>query len=1102
MEQVVLPNSKHSICPELLSQSDDIEVTYANLRHSVAHGKLPLFDTRWLSNNAGGMVFVGGPVASMEFHSSAEGICAVGAHRADQPTHEILKCYKGLAHIQLWRFTFEYSQCLALIPHNGNCTWDMKWKPERLLDNSDTPGSGILAAALGDGTVMVYSIDSTELDVSAHMNDDVAKLSPNSVHLRANKRFSTRSPVRVLEWSRDGNLLVVGAADGSIEVYNSRSAENTWPKWSIPGHESVIMDMRWLSDFHLCSLGLSCVLRLRDIREPVALLEQNMEGLSGSMSMDTLEPNVAVIGGDYGYLRVVRLSGADGVLTRLPVRRVRLQTSSFRAMRSIPVAGRKSSSSRQTLLYTGGPEGMLHELRVPRPLWTSPEVCHIGRTKISERLRWVVKRAGGGGQEELSSAKITLSLQLSKETTPMASETEAAENESGDLGNEQTPTASGRSLPELPGKQEALGEERQEKGAASKLAKKKATRKSRAVGKDLKDLDYSFFGESYNQKIVISRIAICERGDMIAIGIDGGIITWFRLNLKAHDAVAREEEACEQRKSTEKKVAQSKAGAREEKVIKPPRKRGRPRKYPLTFDKEISNLVTDRDQAKGASKTKGETANGAKEDTTNSPNEDTTNGAKEEGTNSMVDVQIAEGKEKKKGRPKAAPLIGPKRKRGRPRKHPLPSDGTGAQGRLAKKRKAKDELCDPPNDGSVTSQAEAQNNGVDKAERTEMTDTAAVAAATATTAALPPVDLNVESVRATNVGAHADMEVEATDSYGGVDSTRLGIADVAVRQDENNMDASQEASKSTRAMNDRTKRSGGARGKISDTQAKPRSGRKQKTAIVVDEGGRKSGRGKGLNGPGVTLERSGDVQKSEKVEKRAKSKAARLATRGAADGSAGSVGKMMVLSAANSREKGEKKQAEKGAQGSERAESGVVTVTERVNNQRGGDLREKGSEVGTDVGKKMELRSGRSSDKAVLCRLRRKWGVVLKLRVRAPGEVGVDSIEVGVETQGREEGKKVAEKGREDGRNRNGGAGEGNVKLRLRIREGRVRKEKKIKELDKIMLKLRVREERANGKEPETWEESGPAESNEGMEITGRSKRRRKPSWKVADVEK
>lgn len=612
MTRDAMENGSKAFCPELRASSDYIDVTEEGLEQLHKHGSLNIFESRILPNGNGRIAFVGGPVSAVDFHPWAKGICAVAAHRSEQPTHKILKCYQGSAHIQLWKFSQDVTTCIGVIEHNGDCVWDLKWRPDESDQDGSTGWHGTIAAALGDGTVLVCSIDSFSQTPFAVEGAPTKRLVPSSTLLRVNKNIANRSPVRVVEWSKDGNLLVVGAADGSIEVYDATSVDRTWPKWSIPGHESVVMDLRWLSETHLCSLGLSCVLRLRDIRDPVSTLEQNMEGLSGSLSMDTPEPNVAVVGGDYGYLRVVRLSGTDGMLPRHPVKRVRLQSGSFRDMCSIPVSGNSERPCSQTLFYTGGADGMLHECKFPRPIWESADECEIGRTQIAERLRWKQSMERKEWDEEIQ----TLQLQVGKVTASSARQVKKQASENGDAASE----------PDAEGLKEDLGilrvgEPMEESSKPS--APRKPLRKSRAVGRDGAADAYSLFGARYNQSIVITRMALSAPSDMLAVGISGGIVTWMPLSLREHEKCANDLNRGFQLVPVK------------DKVIKPPRKRGRPRKFPLLPIQPPGEPTTDTADKASA----------------------TTPSTKEEKP------------KRPRGRPRTTPVMfGPKRKRGRPKK--------------------------------------------------------------------------------------------------------------------------------------------------------------------------------------------------------------------------------------------------------------------------------------------------------------------------------------------------------------------------------------------------------------------------------------------------
>lgn len=625
-------------CEELQQVSDEVEFTAEDKDELQRLGRFSLFDSCSLPNQKGGLAFVGGPVGALEFHPQVKGICVLSGHRNDQRTHEILKCYSGIGHIQFWDFSGVEGSFLGTIPHYGNCVWDLKWRPEEPTRNDAGCWRGLLAASLGDGTVMIcyidYSSDPNGFPPSSE--EFVTK----TVILRDERRIEDRVPVRAIQWSSDGSLLVVGAADGSLEVYNT-AMDNNWQKWSIPAHESVVMDLRWVSENLLCSLGLSCVLRLRDIRDPVSTLEQNAEGLSGSLSMDTLEPNVAVVGGDYGYLRVVRLRAGDGATVKLPVKRVNLQTGGFRDMKSIPING-PGGEPTKTLLYTGGAEGVLHECTFPRPIWTPPELCNIASTKIAQKLRWSAKEGCGlDGETEPRRQMLQLHLGEEKggERAEMKDQSQTAVTVVS-VGQDERETASVG--------EGAVGKERLEAETTPSKegvgSGKKAFRKSRAVGRPADAKEYTWFGERYSQKAVITRVSLSKTSDLLAVANDGGFVVWMGLEQERHERIARQDEES-------REVERGRP-----RLVKPPRKRGRPRKYPLSTGDVESGSVEN-----------GRAGEGKKED----------------------------GEEKKKrgrGRPRLGlPVFGPKRKRGRPKKQTVVTEDAGGLEPVGKKARVNGE---------------------------------------------------------------------------------------------------------------------------------------------------------------------------------------------------------------------------------------------------------------------------------------------------------------------------------------------------------------------------------------------------------------------------
>lgn len=482
-------------CPELSQSSHPISVSYAGSPKRNSLGTLNLFECRPLPKR-GGIAFLGGHVSVLNWHPTAKGILATAAHNSKQLVHEVLRTYTGSAHIQIWHVADCHASCIGVVPHNGDCTWDLKWRPERSSNTSNISWGGMFAAALGNGCVLICQFkDVDQASQNYKSSQGHTQALPHSRKiLRNHKKDDIRTPVRILEWSLDGNRLLVGSVNGYVEVYETSSDENVWPRWVIIAHESILADMRWLSSTLFCTLGISCVLRLRDIRDPVGIIEQNAEGLSGSHSMSMLEPSVAVVGGDLGYLRVIRLCGTDGFKAKTPVRRVYLQGSSFRAMRCANVT---SPGDSQSLLYAGGCEGIVHKVLFPRPLWPRQDQCDISDITLDKLLQWRVEQtptAAEGNVEELH-------LILGSAVTEISSE----QKSNTSLGNV--------------------------KEAKLDNGKKSITRRTKKlVGPH--GADESGFGSTHHQAIVITRVDLNTQDGLIAVGIDGGILTLLPLETK------------------------------------------------------------------------------------------------------------------------------------------------------------------------------------------------------------------------------------------------------------------------------------------------------------------------------------------------------------------------------------------------------------------------------------------------------------------------------------------------------------------------------------------------------------------------------------------
>lgn len=522
-------------CEELSQQSSLLRVTDARTGEERNLPKLPVFQHATICNDTVGILYAGGHISALNFHPTFPSLCALSAHRADDSTHNILKCYKGRAHIQLWNLSLlpNTTRCAGVIPHNGNCTWDLKWRPITQPSTSAAPNQpfGTFAAALGDGTAIVCTFEQCDLPDLSQLDDkSVMTLAPKTMTLRAHKKTHQRCPVRVAEWSPDGSKLVLGIANGTVEVYETSSKEQVWPRWSIPAQESLITGVRWMDSCYLCSVSMSCVLRLRDMRNPVSSLEQNAESLSGCMALDAVEPSVAVVGTDNGTLRVVRLAAIDGMAVKQPVKRIYLETNTIRDIQSVPgggIPGREVVPF--TLLYAGGSEGVVHECVLPRPIWPHPDVCHLPRTETQQKLKWSLYTPKDGESAEDDDEE-RLCLQIGDKRAQVS---------------------------------------------ASEPAKPK--RRSRAAGRDALDLQNHppktvLFGKDLVRKTMITKIALSEALDLIAVGMDDGFLTWLPMK-------GGEVKKPFIPKSTGPRPGHRRNAVKKEKV--PGRKRGRPRKNPL-----------------------------------------------------------------------------------------------------------------------------------------------------------------------------------------------------------------------------------------------------------------------------------------------------------------------------------------------------------------------------------------------------------------------------------------------------------------------------------------------------------------------------------------
>lgn len=550
-----------SFCPELGQKSCPLHVSSTNSDQRESVGRLSLFQHTLVANNSAGVLYAGGHISAIDFHPSSKTLCALAAHRQDTPTHKLLKIYKGHAHIQLWSLSLipGYTHCVGILPHNGNCTWDLKWRPQPFPSHASfTPPIGTLAAALGDGTAIITTFQDSDLpymDAALKTSSpptSVLTLSPKIITLRAHKKAHQRNPVRVVQWSPDGGQIVLGIANGTIEVFEVNSPEGIWPRWCVPAQDSLITGIRWFSPSHICSVSIACVLRLRDMRNPVDSLEQNTEGLSGCRTVDTIEPSVAVVGTECGTLRIIRLETIDGIQVKQPVKRIYLQKNSLRDVQS-SVEDEEGTTTPYTLVYAGGTEGVVHECILPRPMWPKRETCHLPRASILQKIRWtevenkkdqsVDSEAIGDGGDKDGGLNLYIGHQ-DHNTRSLVSTDRVCDEQFIDKIN-----GTGHTVPTV----------------------SKRTRVPGPNGMDRETYDsrLPLFGEDIVKRTTITRIALSQDADLVIVGMDDGFLSW--VPMKGGET---------KQLNLPKTKMPGYVSASKKKLVSG-KKRGRPRKYPL-----------------------------------------------------------------------------------------------------------------------------------------------------------------------------------------------------------------------------------------------------------------------------------------------------------------------------------------------------------------------------------------------------------------------------------------------------------------------------------------------------------------------------------------
>jgi general transcription factor 3C polypeptide 2 len=164
---------------------------------------------------------------------------AVGCHPKDEPLHRLGIATSGPNSIQIWELDSiakaKNSSAAATKPriavaigHNGGLTWHCKWCPSEETSTAASTNSrnssvaeflprlGLLAAALGDGTVQVWSIPQVH---TLPPCSSVYVATPPPVAFLSSRHLSGSLPSRV-DWlpDRPHDLLLIGCWDGTVAI--------------------------------------------------------------------------------------------------------------------------------------------------------------------------------------------------------------------------------------------------------------------------------------------------------------------------------------------------------------------------------------------------------------------------------------------------------------------------------------------------------------------------------------------------------------------------------------------------------------------------------------------------------------------------------------------------------------------------------------------------------------------------------------------------------------------------------------------------------------------------------------------------------------------
>lgn len=322
------------------------------------------FESQPLPGESGTAVFIGGSGTTFDWHPSLPGVFLTAAHPKDTPDHTFEQKYDGQGHIQLWKYDDESKTagCFGLIPHEGHCVWDIQWCPTSSVETSHR-----FAATFGNGEVAMYQIRALK------NLENQAGVSLVDFERCVLRELEERTGLWwVLQWSHDGDRILVGSTQGDVALYDMHEARNE-PVilWEAKHMDTAIVSIKWLSKVAYVTTGNDKVARVWDSREPGLVFHETNEHLNWGIVTEALGTSKYIACTHEGEGKLVSLGGitsGDGSSESEENNRVIMNVAgSLRSVVGCSLsAGKSVKGSRIThVCFCGGSSGIVFRVDIP-----------------------------------------------------------------------------------------------------------------------------------------------------------------------------------------------------------------------------------------------------------------------------------------------------------------------------------------------------------------------------------------------------------------------------------------------------------------------------------------------------------------------------------------------------------------------------------------------------------------------------------------------------------------------------------------------------------------------------------------------------------------